>query len=58
MTKVVSRPLPHRVGTAEVADAQLKSVAMRFMENFRSVAAQLAEVQAAVRELQTRAKEA
>lgn len=56
MTKVVSRPLPHGVGTAGVANAELKSVAMRFMENFRCVMAQLEELQSAVRELQNRTR--
>lgn len=54
MIKIISKQLPHKVGTASIKSAELKTIAMQFMENFRSLHAQLLEVQKAVIELQGR----
>ena len=56
MTVVVSKPLPHKVGNASIISGELKTVVMRFMENFLSLHRQLAELQEAVRELQRNRK--
>lgn len=45
MTPTVIKPLPHRVGVADIASPELKRVTMLFMENFESIARQLSEVQ-------------
>lgn len=52
MTSVVSKPLPHRVGTADIANPELKRVTMLLMENIVSLKKQLEAAQNAVRELQ------
>ena len=54
MKKVETKPLPHKVGNASVANPELKTVVMQFMENFLSIGGQLKTVQEAVRELQGR----
>jgi hypothetical protein len=45
MTPTVTKPLPHMVGVADIANPELKRVTMLFMENFKSIARQLSEVQ-------------
>lgn len=45
---VVSKPLPHQVGTADIASPELKRVAMLFMENFKSLDARLSAVEKAI----------
>ena len=52
MTDVITRPLPHRVGTADIASPELKRVTMLLMENIVSLKEQLEAAQNAVRELQ------
>ena len=52
MIQVVTKKLPHKVGNATIANSELKTVVMQFMENFLSIGGQLATLQEAVRELQ------
>lgn len=52
MTNVITVPLPHRVGNADIANAELKCVTMLLMENILSLKKQLEAAQAAIRELQ------
>jgi hypothetical protein len=54
MTKVETKPLPNKVGTADIANAELKRVAKLLMEDIISLKQQLETAQAAVRELQRR----
>lgn len=54
MTAIVTKPLPHKVGTADIANAELKSVAMLLMENITSLKTQLEAVQKAIQEMQRR----
>ena len=56
MTKVVQRPLPHAVPFEDVADPTVRRKIMLMVENERALAAQLAEVQRAVVELQALAR--
>ena len=50
--KIVTKPLPNKIGADSIANAELKRVTMLLMENFTSLHKQLVELQAAVRELQ------
>lgn len=43
--KIHTKPLPHKVGTADIANPELKKVAMLFMENFKSLDVRLAAVE-------------
>lgn len=52
--KIEIKPLPHKIGTAEIANAELKKVTMLLMEDLVSIKTQLEAVQIAVRELQRR----
>ena len=52
MTTIVAKELPHKVGTAEIANAELKNLAMQFMENFMALGGQVADLQRAAIELQ------
>ena len=52
MTTIVAKELPHKVGTAEIANAELKNIAMQFMENFTALGGQVADLQQAAIELQ------
>ena len=54
MIKVETKPLPNKVGTADIANTELKRVVMLFMENIVSLKQQLETAQAAIRELQRR----
>jgi hypothetical protein len=53
-TKIETKPLPNALGSADVADAELRRVVTLFMENFRSLHGQLKAAQAAIKELQRR----
>lgn len=44
--------LPHKVGTTDIASAELKKVVMQFMENFMALDRRVGAAEAAVRELQ------
>lgn len=50
--KITTKPLPHKVGTADIANPELKRVSMLFMENFKSLDARLAAVERAITENQ------
>ena len=50
--KIITKPLPHKVGTADIANPELKRVAMLFMENFKSLDTRLAAVERAITENQ------
>lgn len=52
MIKVVTSPLPHKVGTAEISNAELKKITMLLMEDINSLKQQQETAQAAIRELQ------
>ena len=52
MIKVETKPLPNKVGTADIANAELKKVTMLLMENINSMKKQQETAQAAIRELQ------
>ena len=52
MMDVITAPLPHRVGTADIANPELKRVALLLMENIVALKKQLEAAQAAIRELQ------
>ena len=52
MTKVETKPLPNKVGTADIANAELKKIAMLFMENFKSLDVRLSAVEKAVNDNQ------
>ena len=52
MTKVVQRPLPHAVPFEDVAEPPVRRKIMLMVENERALAAQLAEAQRAIVELQ------
>lgn len=52
MTIVKTEPLPHMIGTADIANVELKRVTMLLMENIVALKKQLEAAQAAVRELQ------
>ena len=52
MTKVVQRPLPHAVPFEDVAEPTVRWKIMLMVENERALAAQLAEAQRAIVELQ------
>ena len=56
MIIIVKKPLPHKVGTADIASAELKRVVMLLMENIVSLKMQLEAVQTAVTELQNNRK--
>ena len=56
MTKVVQRPLPHAVPFEDVAEPTVRRKIMLMVENERALAAQLAEVQMAIVELQALAR--
>lgn len=50
--KITVRPLPHKVGTADIKSPELKKVTMQFMENFKFIERQMNNIQNAVIELQ------
>lgn len=52
MKTIVTKPLPHKIGSASISNAELRKVAMLLMENCVILAKQLADLQEAVRELQ------
>lgn len=52
MTNITTKPLPNKVGTADIANPELKRVAMLFMENFKSLDARLSSVERAINENQ------
>lgn len=51
-TQIKMKPLPHKVGTADIKNVELKRVAMLFMENFNSLHGQVRQLYKAVEELQ------
>lgn len=50
--KITVRPLPHKVGTADIKSLELKKVTMQFMENFKFIERQMNNIMNAVVELQ------
>ena len=50
--KITTKPLPHKVGVADIANPELKKVAMLFMENFKSLDVRLSAVEKAVNDNQ------
>lgn len=44
MSSMTSNVLPHQIGVSDIANPELKKVAMLFMENFKSIARQMTEV--------------
>lgn len=46
--KIRTRHLPHKVGVADIANPELKKIAMLFMENFKSLDARLSAVEKAI----------
>ena len=45
---VKTSPLPHKVGTADIANPELKRIAMLFMENFKALDRRIAAVERVV----------
>lgn len=52
MVKLLFKPLPHKVGTADIKSSELKKVTMQFMENFKFIERQMNNIMNAVIELQ------
>ena len=52
MTKIITAPLPHKIGTADIKNAELKRIAMLLMENFKSTDKRLVAVERAINEIQ------
>ena len=52
--KIETKPLPHKVGTADLKSAELKKVVMLLMEDIVFLKSQLDAANAAIRELQRR----
>ena len=48
--------LPHRVGVSDIANPELKRVAMLFMENFKSLNTRLAAVEKTVKDSQNKGR--
>lgn len=46
--RITTKSLPHKVGVADIANPELKKVAMLFMENFKSLDARLSAVEKAI----------
>lgn len=46
--KIITKPLPHKVGVADIANPELKKIAMLFMENFKSLDVRLSAVEKAI----------
>ena len=44
--------LPHKVGTADIQSAELKKIAMQFMENFKALEKKIETLQNEVKKLQ------
>lgn len=47
MSKVITKPLPHKIGVADIANPELKRVAMLFMENFKVLDTRIAALERA-----------
>lgn len=45
MSQVNTKNLPHKVGIADIANPELKRVAMLFMENFKSLDRRIAALE-------------
>lgn len=52
MSVQIRKPLPHKVGAADIANPELKRVVMLFMENFKSLDARLSAVEKSVNDNQ------
>lgn len=50
--KIITKPLPHKVGVTDIANSELKKIAMLFMENFKSLDVRLSAVEKAVNDNQ------
>lgn len=46
--KITTKPLPHKVGVADIVNPELKKIAMLFMENFKSLDKRLSAVEKAI----------
>lgn len=49
---VTTKPLPHKVGIADIANPELKRITMLFMENFTSLDSRLAKVEKVINDNQ------
>ena len=45
--RMITKPLPHKIGVADIANPELKRVAMLFMENFKALDTRIAALERA-----------
>ena len=46
--KIITKPLPHKVGVTDITNPELKKIVMLFMENFKSLDTRLSAVEKAI----------